>query len=322
MCTCRPCRAPEVIGLGTLSPMPRPINYALDRSLSYQGVQAQLLDLIDAHLPDPKPTRGETRTGALNFSLFIRTPSDVLMSHGVADKNYLWSSDGQGRRLANQRSHVLVPGEWLKRRLLESKPIKLGPEQIHVVGWPRLDELIDQVPTRSKRLFGEAKPRVLWAPTHNKRKRGETGRSTSSFPDFENYLRTLSRFAWVDVSVHPRNRTDHTPTGASMPRADIVIADFGTTVYEAWALGKPVIFPRWLLADRIAEFMPGSAESYIFAERIGYHPDSFDELVDIVRSDPVVTPDVTSFMDDYLEPTWFGRSGARIAQVLTDLANE
>ncbi len=125
------------------------------------------------------------------------------------------------------------------------------------------------------------KPRVLWAPTHNRRKRGETGRSTSSFPEFENYLRALSRFAWIDVSVHPRNRTDHTPTGASMPRADIVVADFGTTVYEAWALGKPVIFPRWLLADRIAEYLPGSAESYIFAERIGYHPDSFDEMVDI-----------------------------------------
>jgi CDP-glycerol glycerophosphotransferase (TagB/SpsB family) len=105
-----------------------------------------------------------------------------------------------------------------------------------------------------------------------------------------------------------------------MPRADIVVADFGTTVYEAWALGKPVIFPRWLLADRIAEFMPGSAESYIFSERIGYHPESFDELVDIVRSGPVVTPDVTEFMDDYLEPRWFGRSSARIAEVLTEIA--
>jgi hypothetical protein len=36
--------------------MPRPINYALDRSASYEGVQRQLLDLIDAHLPEPKPT--------------------------------------------------------------------------------------------------------------------------------------------------------------------------------------------------------------------------------------------------------------------------
>ena len=242
------------------------------------------------------------------------------MSHGVADKNYLWSSDGQGKRLANQRQHLLVPGEWLKRRLLESPAIKLGEDRIHVVGWPRLDDLIGQVPPPARRLIGEPKPRVLWAPTHNRRKRGETGRSTSSFPAFENYLRALSKFAWIDVSVHPRNRTDHTPTGASMPRADIVVADFGTTVYEAWALGKPVIFPRWLLADRIAEHMPGSAESYIFAERIGYHPESFDEMVDMIRSGPVITPDVTAFMDDYLAPQYFGRSGARVAEVLTEIA--
>jgi hypothetical protein len=307
-------------GLGSLCAMSRPIRFVLDRADSYQGVQAQLLDLIDPHLPDPKPERGDYRDGALNFCLFIRPRADVVMSHGVADKNYLWSSDGQGKRLANQRQHLLVPGEWLKRRLLESPAIKLGEDRIHVVGWPRLDDLIGQVPPPARRIMGDPKPRVLWAPTHNRRKRGETGRSTSSFPAFENYLRALSRFAWIDVSVHPRNRTDHTPTGASMPRADIVVADFGTTVYEAWALGKPVIFPRWLLADRIAEYLPGSAESYIFAERIGYHPESFDEMVDMIRAGPQITPDVRAFMDDYLAPQYFGHSGARVAEVLTEIA--
>jgi CDP-glycerol glycerophosphotransferase (TagB/SpsB family) len=300
--------------------MARPINYVLDISKAYAGVQSQLLGLIDAQLPEPRPTRGEYRKGALNFALFIREPADVVMSHGVADKSYFWTADGQGRKFVNSRQHVLVPGEWLKRRLLSSKPIRLTEEQIHVVGWPRLDELIGQVPAPAARRFGSSKPRVLWAPTHNKRVRGETSRSTSSYPAFENYLRALSRFAWVDVSVHPRNRKDRTPTGASMPRSDIVVADFGTTVYEAWALGKPVIFPRWLLADRIAEYLPGSAEAHIFRERIGYHPDSFDEMVDIIRAGPVITPDVRMFMDDYLEPAYYGRSSARVAEVLTQLA--
>ena len=300
--------------------MGRPINFVLHDAHTYQAVQKQLLDLVDAQMPDPKPTRGDYRKGALNFALFIRPRADVVMSHGVADKSYFWSADGQGRKFVNSRAHVLVPGEWLKRRLLESSVITLSESQIHVVGWPRLDLLIDQVPEPSSRRFGEAKPRVLWAPTHNGRKRGETGRSTSSFPAFENYLRTLSRFAWIDVSVHPRNRTDRTPTGASMPRADIVVADFGTTVYEAWALGKPVIFPRWLLADRIAEYLPGSAEAHIFRERIGYHPDSFDEMIDIIRSGPEITPDVKAFLDDYLAPEWFGRSSARVAEVLAQIA--
>ena len=183
----------------------------------------------------------------------------MVISHGVADKNYLWSSDGQGKRLANQRQHLLVPGQWLKRRLIESPAIKLGEDRIHVVGWPRLDDLIGRCRRPPRRLMGEPKRRVLWAPTHNRRKRGETGRSTSSFPAFENYLRALSKLAWIDVSVHPRNRNHHTPNGASMPRADIVVADFGTDRVRGMGLGKPVIFPRWLLADRIAEYLPGSA---------------------------------------------------------------
>ncbi len=255
------------------------------------------------------------------------------MSHGVADKNYFWTADAQGRRLANARTHLLVPGPWLRRRILESPSLTLRPEQVHDVGWPRLDVLIPQAshtlgalragqsaPASGRRGRGRGKPRILWAPTHNRRKRGETGRATSSFPAFENYLPALERFARVDVSVHPRNRRDHTPTGASMPLSDIVVADFGTTVYEAWALGKPVIFPRWLLADRISEHLPGSAEAHIFSQRIGYHPDSFDEMVDILRAGPVLTPDVRSFMDDFLAPEYFGRSAARVAELLQQFA--
>lgn len=300
--------------------MPRPIRYVLDPGPSYEGVQSQLLDCIDTHLPGPKPERGSYDPDALNFSLFILQRADALMSHGVADKNYLWTQDGQGERVANQFSDLLVPGEWLKRRLVDSPTVKHDAGSIHVVGWPRLDELLAQVPKPSRGIFRDSRPRVLWAPTHDKRKRGDTRRATSSFPAFEKYLRALSRFAWIDVSVHPRNRTDRTPTGASLPRADIVVADFGTTVYEAWALGKPVIFPRWLLADRISEYMPHTAEAHIFGNRIGYHPDSFDEMVDIVKSRPVITPDVTAFIDDYLDPQYLGRSGARVAEVLTELA--
>ena len=66
----RPPRRARVVG--TLCGMARPIHFVLDRADSYQGVQAQLLDLIDPHLPDPKPERGDYRPGALNFCLFIR----------------------------------------------------------------------------------------------------------------------------------------------------------------------------------------------------------------------------------------------------------
>lgn len=305
--------------------MPRPVHHVLDGARSYQGVQEQLLGLIDSQLPGPPPTRGAHLPGALNFCLFIRPQADVVMSHGVADRNYLWTRDARGQRIANQRSHLLVPGQWLKRRLLASPSIQLGRDQVHVVGWPRLDVLASQLrPPSSRRMrdarLREGRPRVLWAPTHDGRTRGEAGLSTSSFPAFGNYLSALSRFAWVDVSVHPRNRTDRTPTGASLPMSDVVVADPGSTAYEAWALGKPVIFPRWLLTERIAERLPDSAEAHIVSERIGYHPESFDEFVDILRAGPVVGPEVQAFMDDYLEPAYFGRSSARVAEVLTRLA--
>ena len=51
-----------------------------------------------------------------------------------------------------------------------------------------------------------------------------------------------------EVSLHPRNRKDKRPTTYGILDCDYVISDFGTMVYEAWALGKPVIFPA--LADR------------------------------------------------------------------------
>ncbi len=300
--------------------MTRPIHFVLDDGPSYQAVQSQLLDLIESHLPDPKPDRGSYRQGALNFTLFILQRADVVMSHGAADKNYLWTQDSRGRRVANRFSDLLVPGDFLRRRLVDSPTVEHGQDRVHTVGWPRLDVLLADLPERARSSGRATRPRVLWAPTHNKRKRGATSRSTSSFPAFGDYLEVLSRFATVDVSVHPRNRDDRTPTGASLPAADVVVADFGTTVYEAWALGKPVIFPRWLLADRITRFMPEAAESWIFVHRIGYHPESFDEMVDIIRSGPVITPDVSAFLDDYLAREYLGCSSRRVAEVLTEIA--
>ena len=43
-------------------------------------------------------------------------------------------------------------------------------------------------------------------------------------------------------------------------------------------------------------------------------------MVDIIRTGPVITPDVAAFMDDYLDPAYFGRSSARVAEVLQQIA--
>ena len=297
-----------------------PLNFVLDRSANYARVQESLLGTITTHLPAGSWTSstGARRDGQLNFSLFVRQPADVVMSHGAADKNYFTDvRDDDGELFANRLSAVLVPGAWLRRKLLAVQDFALGPDQVVPVGWPRLD-LLRRLPVPAPRPDGRL--RVLWAPTHDFRKRGPEQRSTSSYPGFVPHLDELARHAEVAVSLHPRNRTDKAPTDEALVAADVVVSDFGTLVYEAWALGKPVVFPRWLLGDRIQEHTPGSAEAHIFDARIGYHPGSMAELLAVLADGPAVTPEVDAFAADYLDNYRHGSSGARTAACAGRLA--
>jgi CDP-glycerol glycerophosphotransferase (TagB/SpsB family) len=301
------------------------IHFVLDKSKNYALVQQTLLDVVRRHLEPSQWTAavGKRRDDALNFSLFVRQPADVVMSHGVADKNYftdVW--DPEGKLFANRLRALLVPGAWLKRKLLAFPGFTLQEHQVLTVGWPRLDLLREMhtAAVRSALVPRSSKKRLLWAPTHDFVKRGDEQLSTSSYPAFQECLPELERDFEVEVSLHPRNRPNKAPTEVALLKSDVVISDFGTLVYEAWALGKPVIFPRWLLGDRIEKYLPGSAEAHIFGDRIGYHPNSLEELLAIVRENPVVTPDVHAFMNDYLDNYRTGSSGARIATVLTSLA--
>ena len=297
------------------------INFVLDKSKNYSLVQESLLKSIAGHL-DPKQwtsTIERRRDGCLNFSLFVRQPADVVMSHGVADKNYFTDIfDEAGELYANRLSAILVPGAWLKRKLVANPQLKLGEGQIHSVGWPRLDILRKLAKSRVVPA-STGRKRVLWAPTHDYQKRGEEKRSTSSYPAFEQYLPALEREFDVTVSLHPRNRPNKVPTDVALLEADAVISDFGTLVYEAWALGKPVLFPRWLLGDRIQEYLPGSAEAHLFSSRLGYHPESFEELLVILRGEVAVGEAVEIFMEDYVDNFRGGEAGLRIARLLQTL---
>src|SRR5690554_3595237 len=112
-------------------------------------------------------------------------PLDVLMSHGLADENYLLMIGTDGRRLINSYEHVFVAGQWFKDRLLLTRwhptlkrRVRLSRSQIHLVGWPRLDPLLQGQP--ECRAGGPI--RVLWAPSHN------FSNDFSSYPAFEEYL--------------------------------------------------------------------------------------------------------------------------------------
>ncbi|MEY3607047.1 MAG: hypothetical protein RL289_1227, partial [Actinomycetota bacterium] len=150
------------------------------------------------------------------------------------------------------------------------------------------------------------------------------------------------------VSLHPRNRSDRTPTGNQLVWSDVVISDFGTMVYEAWALGKPVIFPRWAIdVETLITRNPLSAESYIYRNRIGLHAESFEEMqamldsiqqslignriirlvkrITRVKTGRKNSSDyrgngVAEFIDHYVDPEYRGADAARTAHVLAEIA--
>ena len=300
------------------------INFNHTSSKNYRAVQRQLSDLVQQHL-DPNEfseTITECAHDKLNFTWFIRQDADVLMSHGVADKNYYWMKRKDTKeRYVNSLKAILVPGEWMRERMLKSKHINLPSEAIIPVGWPRLD-LLRELQSAVSVPDVKSQVKLLWAPTHDKRKRGSDERSTSSYPEFEQDVARLSEHYELAYSLHPRNRKDKEPTVDKLLRSNVVISDFGTMVYEAWALGKPVIFPRWILQDSIETYLPNSAEAFIFKNKIGYHPNSYEEMLSIIESGPEITPDVDNFMKLYLLNYKNGLSAKIIANTLQALSNK
>jgi hypothetical protein len=305
------------------------IHFKLTTSRNYKGVQDQLLGLIKKHLPAAAWTESEQyRKGALNFSLFIEQKSDVLMSHGAADKNYHFRKGKNGRGAARLnhtlgRKHLLVPGPWLKRRITSSKVLAFSAAQVHVVGWPRLDLLFEELDAHEKSLSqvaGQCRKRILWAPTHDYYRQGTDDVSLSSYPEFEDYLPKLSERFDVGVSIHPRNRSDKTPTQSSLVEADVVISDFGTMVYEAIALGKQVIFPSWIIGDRIRQHLKHSAEHRIYSEKLGLHAESFEHLLEMIDAGTKLDARSREFFDDFLPPATYRRSGQLIADFLLKTA--
>ncbi|MEX0868341.1 MAG: hypothetical protein WD011_01585, partial [Nitriliruptoraceae bacterium] len=203
----------------------RPINVVRSAGKSYQAVQDDIVDAVRPYLADGlTQTTTEYARGALNFTMFIRQPADVMMSHGVACKRYLWLRDPEsGERMLNRFAAVLVAGRWHRERLLATPDITLGPSQIHIVGWPRLDRLLAAQATADAGDTTRAKRRlrVLWAPTHDWRKRGPEQRATSSYPEFEEHLPALERHFDVAVSLHPRNRQEKSTTTEQLVWADL-----------------------------------------------------------------------------------------------------
>jgi hypothetical protein len=104
-------------------------------------------------------------------------------------------------------------------------------------------------------------------------------------------------------------------------------------VFESWALGKPVIFPRWCIdVKTLMERNPLSAEAYIYRNRIGLHPETPKEMHRMLRDidrmrfeDPNFDSrgtGVAEFIDHYIDPAERGFDAKRTAQELISILSE
>ncbi|MDH7454071.1 CDP-glycerol glycerophosphotransferase family protein [Luteimonas composti] len=293
------------------------IHFNLDPTINYGDLQDTIVSTVTDKLVEApwSSSVGEVKSDSVNVSLFIRSPAQVFLGHSLADRNYLWARDDEGKRLVNRFQAVLVPGRWMKNRLLHSPSIRLKADQVICVGSPRIDRLRALSATMARAPSG-GQLKVLWAPTYSKR----NGASVSSHPEFESHLAALAEEFDVASLLHPRQRSDKRAAVDELLWADVVISDTSSIIYEAWALGKPVVFPSWLTFDRVLDRYPKSAEAHIYATGIGYHAGSFEELRDILRGGPSIGDDVDRFMDEYLDNYRSGNASTKAANALLSLA--
>ena len=258
--------------------------------------------------------KNDSRFKDMTIGFFIRDRADIFMSHGCADKNY---REIENCKYLHNFKLILVPGPWLKYKLIS---LGIHPSKIACVGWPKIDPLFLQLKYHARRRTNQDVKRILWAPTHTSGIKECHKKSISSNPGLKEHLELLNSIKGLSIvtSEHPKNRNRKTPTLNKLVTCDYVIADSGSTIYEAWALGKPVIFPDWIVKESIIENVKGSAEEYIYNKKIGYHANNIDELIMFLKSELVIEKDVADFMEAYMPSKFNGLSGQAVSEVLVN----
>lgn len=245
----------------------------------------------------------------------------VLYAHGIADKGYRLGAASNPRR---RFDFITVPGPGHERGLLDAH---YPSGRIIETGYPKLDPLYaaDRVPRDAGGPI-----RVLYAPTHGGGSERYTdgnpkapGAKATSWWHREEILALLDADDLeVTLAPHPRHHPERQATFTEYLSADVVVADGGSTIYEALALGIPVVMPDWLTAHRNLTRQGGALlEARVYGERIGYHADEPDELADLVRkaaSEGLSAADV-DFIDEVLPPRLRGCSGRAFAEFLVRL---
>lgn len=245
-------------------------------------------------------------------------PVSVFVSHGIADKR--WRN---ADRMRFRFDWVFVSGPaWSVKLAAEG----LDPERIVEVGYAKLDPLFDGVRTPP----ADDRLRVLWAPTHGGGGEGTTQprrrpRARTSHWHVADIVGRLDPAQFdVRIAHHPRHREDRRATLDEYRDCDVVIADGGSTIYEAWALDLPVVFPHWITghANMLRAARDWTFEAELYSQRIDYHamrPEALPAMVEKAGHHGI-TAEAREFVEEILPARYRGISGRLHAEALRAIA--
>lgn len=239
-------------------------------------------------------------------------PNDVFISHGIGDKNYWKGSKLEGF------NYAFCPGPVWEKRMR-----KTGYNgEIFITGYTKLDPIFQGLYKKTKR----DKPYIVWLPTHgysNKHK----GRS--SFPFFEKYIKEIPDIYEFGNGMHPTTKMNlnkkQIPTIQELVDADVVIADAGSTLYEAWAIGKPVVFPDWICKKDVMEHFKSDTQNLeyqVYSKNIGYHAKDMNSLIYLIEKalQNGMKDEEKAFIDGIFPSNLRGKAGETAANALIEIS--
>lgn len=304
------------------------INFCYDNMSQHAGEAYKyaimaLSDPIIKNIPEAKRAYSNRPLTKMNVRYFnssrIREqgkcpvgPNDVFFSHGIGDKNY-WV----GPKISDFK-YAFVPGPLWEKRMRDTG--YMG--EIFICGYTKLDPIINGEVERNKR----NKPYVVWCPTHgyNSKHKGR-----SSYPQCLHLIHEIDPIYETKLAMHPtsklHNKIKHTPTLNELLDADVVIADAGSTLYEAWILGKPVIFPGWICRKDVLNHFKGDKNNFeyqIYSKQIGYHAKDMqhlNKLIEVALNDGMKDEE-KAFINSIYPEEIRGKAGKIAGEQLIELA--